>query len=282
MDVQQTANPEIRQAEAMRASFPLILAFALLAAPCHAEQPGARPPHVLFVGNSQLYVGNVPAVFSALAMANGQTVSADMIVRGGATLGDRVADGSVERALGSNRYTSLVLQERGGQLICVFRSSLCSDSKRMIRHLAAAARKHGTEAFLLGTYQSLPSASRELIMGESRAAKHAGIAYIEVSDRFQRLRRAAPELEWFYSDGIHPGKDLVLLDAILLYRQLFGSYPEARSFTVNAPIYTATSGLTQVLRAADATAPQADTPNQITYAASTISTLLAVVARQDH
>ena len=273
----------MRNTDSGRMHKPLLLIFTLLFfnGACHAEQPGDRPERILFVGNSQLYVGNVPAVFSALAAANGQVVTSDMIVRGGATLGDRVADGSVERALATNRYTKLVLQERGGNLICVFGSSLCTESKKMVRELANAAREHGVETILLGTYQPVPSVSRELIEGESRAAKRAGIPYVEVSDRLQRLRNAAPELEWFYSDGIHPGKDLVLLDAILLYRQFFGSYPEAKSFSVKAPIYAASSGLTERLRAANTAAPNANTPIGITYPASTISTLLAIIAKQD-
>ena len=77
----------------------LILLSALLCASCATT--GIDPPEqrVLFVGNSQLYVGNMPAVFAALASANGHPVASDMIVRGGASLADRVADGSIAAAL---------------------------------------------------------------------------------------------------------------------------------------------------------------------------------------
>src|SRR6056297_941890 len=80
----------------------------------------SNPDRVLFVGNSLTYYGNVPAIFSALAEASGKPVTSDMIVVGGAELTERVADGTVARALDERRYTALVLQERGGALIGSF------------------------------------------------------------------------------------------------------------------------------------------------------------------
>jgi hypothetical protein len=132
---------------------------------------------------------------------------------------------------------------------------------------------------LLGTYQSLPLPSRRLVQEESSAAAGAGVSYIDVSEKLQRLRSKAPELTWFYTDGMHPGKDLVLLDAILVYKQLLGSYPAVRSFTVNAPIYPSTSGLTEVLRAADSAPPKADTPLEVSYASATVDKILAIISK---
>jgi hypothetical protein len=257
--------------------FLLALTTLLLCVSCSAQHSEKRSDRVLFVGNSLTYVGNVPAVFSALAAADGHSVSSDMIVRGGATLSERVADGSVASALTTHRYTAIVLQERGGDLTCSFGPDSCIQSRQAIKALATLSRKKGLTVVLLGTYQSLPSASRQLVQAESSAAVDAGIPYIDVSDELQRLRSAAPELAWFSMDGIHPGKDLAIVDAILVYKQLLGSYPDAMSFTVNAPIYTSHSGLTEDLRAADAAPPNADTPHKVSYASATVARLLAML-----
>ncbi len=40
-----------------------------------------QPVHVLFVGNSLTYVGNLPAVLEALATDNGKSLQADMLVK---------------------------------------------------------------------------------------------------------------------------------------------------------------------------------------------------------
>lgn len=256
-----------------RSLFALALLMACL--PCTAQRPGKQPDHVLFVGNSLTYVGNLPAVFSALANANGHPVRSDMIVQGGATLSERVKDGSVVRALATKRYTTIVLQEHGGDLMCLPRRDLCIQSQRAIKSLAQAARNTSVNIVLMGTYRDQPWESRALVRGELRAAALAGIAYIEVSEKLQRLRRAEPELHWFQPDGVHPGKDLALLDAMLIYKQLYGSGPELKSFTVNALIYPGNSGQPQTSRAADATPSRVQIPVPVSYSSATIEKLLA-------
>jgi len=261
----------------------LAIAFLLvvLLGASHAAPLEDRADRVLFVGNSLVYVGNLPAVFSALAAANGHAVHSDMIVKGGATLDERVADGAVARALSKHAYTTVVLQERGGDLMCAFGPDSCVRSREAIKSLAQLAREKGVRVVLLGSYQSLPASSRKIVEAESSAAADAGIPYIDVSGQLQRLRAAEPGLAWFYTDGMHPGKDLVLLDAVLLYRHAFGLLPDARDFTVDAPIYTSNSGLTPESRPADAPPPKAGTPLGISYAAATIGKLLSVLGQDD-
>lgn len=232
------------------------------------------PQRVLFVGNSLTYVGNLPAVYSELAVDNGNVVSSDMIVRGGATLSERVADGSVARALESSRYTTVVLQERGGDLMCAFGPDSCIDSRAAIKALAAVAREHGANAILLGTYQADPRASQHLVEKETAATAEAGIAYVEVSETLQRLRQDAPDMAWFAEDGMHPGPDLTLLNAMLVHQALHGALPMADALTVDAPIYGISSGLTETLRPADASPPRPDTPMQAHYPATTMQRLL--------
>jgi hypothetical protein len=263
----------------MRKIFLLVFSALFLCASCTASNSRIEPTRILFVGNSLTYVGNLPAVFSELALANGHLVSSDMIVKGGATLNERVADGSVEHALNAHKYTALILQERGGDLMCSFGPASCSQSRQAIKALANLGREKGLTVALMGTYQGLPSASQQLVQEESPAANDADIPYIEVSEKLQHLRSTAPELAWFYKDGMHPGKDLVLLDAILIYKQMYGSYPDANPFVVHAPIYTNSSGLTEALRASDAEPPKADTPHEVSYASSTVKELLAIISK---
>jgi hypothetical protein len=200
-----------------------------------------------------------------------------MIVRGGATLAQRVADGSVARALAARKYSTLVVQERGGDLTCSFGPDSCIQSRKAIQSLASLAREHGVAVVLLGTYQPHPAASRNLIEKESAAAAEAGIPYVEVSGKLQRLRSVVPELTWFATDGMHPGKDLALLNAMLVYRALHGVLPKPGPLTVTAPIYGSTSGLTEALRQADAPPPLPDTPGGVRYTSGTLKTLLDTI-----
>ncbi|HEY4583490.1 MAG TPA: SGNH/GDSL hydrolase family protein [Lysobacter sp.] len=251
---------------------------------CGVAARPARPERVLFVGNSLTYVGNLPAVFASLAASNGREVQADMIVKGGATLAQRAADGSVARALREGRYPVLVLQERGGDLTCAFGPESCTASREAIAQLARLAKSRNARVFLLGTYQSDPRASRRLVMAESGAASEAGVAYVEVSETLQRLKTRTFGLRWFAPDGLHPGPLVTLLDAVQLYRGVFGGLPAPGALTVRAPIYGSTSGLTEALRGSASAPPRPDTPRGTHYPLPVVGKLVAAVsgAAADH
>ena len=204
---------------------------------CAQIRPTRTPTKILFVGNSLIYVGNLPSVFDALAASNGEVVLSDMIVKGGATLSDRVADGSVDRALSEKRYDYVVLQERGGDVLCAFGPKSCENAKTSLGLLARIARKHGARPVSLGTYQMLPQASTGTVVAEAAIASRLSIPYISVSDRFQMALAYAPAADWLFSDGAHPGHDLTLLEAVLIYQEIFGALPKPDGFAVSAPMY---------------------------------------------
>jgi hypothetical protein len=210
-----------------------------LCAGCASMSRARAHVHVLFVGNSLTYVGNLPAVLDALALANGRVVQSDMIVEGGGTLAQRVADGSVERALQETHYDYVVMQERGGDAICSsFRPEYCLPARAALAALAQLAKAHAATPILLGTYQSNPQVSKLLVQTEAAAAGQLSIAYVSLSERMHAASAAFPKANWLYADGGHPGHDLILLEAVLLYRQLFDQIPAAKAFTVDAPMFT--------------------------------------------
>lgn len=239
---------------------PLLL--VLFCAGASARQP---PQRILFIGNSLTYVGNLPATFAAMARANGHEVRAAMLVEGGATLSQRVADGSALQALRTYQPNMVVLQERGGDLMGWPDEQAGEQSRQAIRTLAQAGSDAGARVLLLGSYQSNPQASAVLVEQESAAATDAGIAYVEVSESLHKLSGTEPALAWYAADGMHPGPALTLLDAIQLHRSLFDTLP-THGFKVAAPIYTPNSGLQAELRNADAPAPRPQsTPQNIHY-----------------
>ncbi len=249
-----------------------LLLLLLSCANACAGTPGpSQPQRILFVGNSLTYVGNLPATFAAMANANGHTVHSAMIVQGGATLAQREADGSVRKALADYRPTVLVLQERGGDLMCRADETACQVSRRAVQALAQAGQEAGARVLLLGSYQPHPGASAAIVQGERATALQAGIGYVEISETLRRLSTEMTASAWYDADGMHPGPALTLLDAIQLHRHLFGT-PSAQSFNVAAPIYTPSSGLRAELRNADAAAPQpAQTPQGIRYEGTVIA-----------
>ena len=211
----------------------LVLA-CLLVGTVNAGPP--RPERILFVGNSLTYVGNLPGVFTALAAENGHVVQTGMIVKGGATLTQWLRDGPVPRALAASHYDDVVLQERGYDFACGFGPQVCKDSRHALHALAGIVRKAGAKPILMGTYQVSPSASQAIIAAESKAAGGNSLPYIAVSDCLNEGRKKFPYADWFARGG-HPGHDLVLLEAVLLYRQLYASLPQAKALQVHAPMF---------------------------------------------
>jgi hypothetical protein len=260
-----------------RLPFSSVLAIAILCAACVSVQRAQDPVRLLFVGNSLTYVGNLPAVLDALSASSKKSLQSDMIVNGGATLTERVADGSVERALAAKRYDYVVLQERGGDTICAFGPTSCKDADASLGVLARIAATHGAKPILLGTYQIMPQVSTELVGAESAAASRLSIAYVSVSDRFQTAIESAPAADWLFADHAHPGHDLVLLEAALLYRQVFGALPNPAGFSVHAPMYGPNTNFSVPSPTSHSLASRVTPPLHI-YTADRIANVLAIAA----
>lgn len=214
----------------------MVLALCTLAAAAAPSRTTGTTTTILFVGNSLTYVGNLPAVFAALSAANGHPVHTDMLVTGGATLAQWLDAGAVQRALEARRYTDVILQERGGDFACDFGPQTCKAPQHALRALAHRTRAHGAKPILLGTYQVAAKASRELVAAESGAARANGVPYIDVSDHLNAGSVQYPYFAWFAKEG-HPGPDLVLLEAMLLYQRLYGALPADAPLDVRAPMF---------------------------------------------
>lgn len=205
-----------------------------------AQAAGQKTLHVLFVGNSLTYVNNLPATLAALAAANGHPVQTAMLVKGGATLSQWLESGAVQHALAATHYDDVVLQERGNDFASGFGPQACEDAQHALHALAQIARGHGARPLLMGTYQVSHDASEALIAAESKAAAANGVPYIDVSRPLNAGRGQTPCDNWFAKAG-HPGHALVLLEAVLLHQQLYGTSPAAKAVVVRAPMFVPAS-----------------------------------------
>jgi hypothetical protein len=249
----------------------VVLALALRAGAA-ATEDSPHPARLLFVGNSITYVGNLPAVLDALSARNGHPSASDMLASPGATLTDWVKTGAVRQALEATRYSFVVVQERGGDLMGGFGAQAREESEKALQGLAQEIRRHGATPILLGTYQPLPESSRRIEETEGEAARAVRIVYLPVSERLRRAGTTHSDMAWFASDGMHPGPDLTLLYALLLYRTIHGLDAAAAGFSVQAPIFSyRDSGLEPQLRSAVAAAPRSDTLFGVTYTATRVA-----------
>jgi hypothetical protein len=254
-----------------------LLALLLCAGLAFAKGAPDKPTRVLFVGNSLTYVHDLPAVFTALAQSQGRTVEAAMLVRGGATLTQHLASGVLTPQLLA-KFDTVVLQERGGDLVCAEYSpemiQHCQASREAHAKLVQQVRAAGAEPILLGTSQPQADASRQLQENEAQLGRELGATTVVVSETVRRAMEQRPSADWISPDH-HPGEEHTLLVAIELYRAVFGVLPKPRDLLVKGEDYAASahfSGL-EVLPEPRGSAMRGST-------ASRIATLLDDVATQ--
>lgn len=213
----------------------IIVFFIFLTGTANAVDKSDRK--ILFVGNSMLYVGNMPAVFNALAASNGHKIQPYQILEGGATLTERLTDRSIQSALENHKFTYVIFQERGGDIMCVFGPDSCQNSLTSIKRIARFAKRNKSKPLFLGSYQPNPDVSKDLVAEEASIAKKAKVIFVSVSDYLQEGLKQIPEGLWLHSDRAHPGNDLVLLQAMLVYIEIFKEYPAENELRVYAPIF---------------------------------------------
>lgn len=214
-----------------------LILVALLGCFCTLARAAAEKPlHVLFVGNSLTYVNNLPAVLEALSASNRKPLQADMLVKGGATLTQWLQSGAVQKALQARHYDYVVLQERGNDFACGFWPQVCKDARHALHALGVTVRGAGARPILMGTYQVGHDASTALVAAESKAARSDNMPYVDVSSPLAIGRQRVPYDNWFAKAG-HPGPALALLEAVLLYQQLYGALPQAMALEVRAPMF---------------------------------------------
>lgn len=203
---------------------------------------------VLFVGNSVTYVNSLPVIFEQVAQGQpgSRRYRADMYVRGGATLSQLAKEPALHELLDSGAYQVVVLQERGGDVLCLHPESpwqrgdvSCADLIATHVALADEARAHHARVLYLGTYQGQPDVSRELVSVEAGLSGKMGAPYLEISESLRRMQRDHPAFPWLYEDHAHPGVALTALMALGTYQALHIDQPlHAFDLCSKADLYT--------------------------------------------
>jgi len=154
-------------------------------APDHQAQSITR---VLFLGNSLIYVNNLPRMLSALAasQSEGPHIETATFVAPGGNLAERWDDGHAAEAMRNGAWNVLVLQERGGLLACMAdvdkrQEPECRNSQRAHRQFVELAKTRRMRVVLLATWgpdalwqQKLDRGVRALARGNDAEVLPAG------------------------------------------------------------------------------------------------------------
>ncbi len=192
---------------------------------------------ILLIGNSYTYYNDMPRMLEALAVENGETISLDVVTKGGARLAWQLDENSEEgkrirELIGRGKYDILVLQEQSHTPITapeVFLAGargLCElvGAERTIFY-ATWGRKGGCPLL-----DELKLTSLGMMMGlemaYERMAKLTGGELCAVGRAFAAISMEHPELELYNEDMSHPSYLGSAVAAITLYKAMFGKLPE--------------------------------------------------------
>jgi len=210
-----------------------LLSFGLACTTLASEKIEAK--RVLFIGNSLTYVNSLPAIFELTAQAQpgAPRYRADMYVRGGARLSELAQEPKLNKLIDSGVYQIVVLQERGGDVLCLREASgTVGDAREACDRMTAAhlklarqAHEHGARVLYMGTYQSAPSFSQMLVSAEAELGHEMGAPAMEISETLRNLQRQHGDFPWLYADNSHPGIATTTLMALRMYQALHPGEP---------------------------------------------------------
>ena len=201
----------------MRVVFILLLALMGSLAPSDARPASERPHYrVLFIGNSLIYVNNLPAVLAALAAAQPDPVVIETatFVQGGGSIAERWADGAAASALRRGGWDAVILQERGALPECVARAS------------SENARAQDARVLLLETWNDEPATSALLHDGTRLLARASGAQVVHTGELLQAYVRRHGAGTVFV-DRVHPRLTGALMMAAQIHETLTGKAPVA-------------------------------------------------------
>ena len=205
-----------------RASFLLLALIAAGIAPGGSAAP--RPVlRILFVGNSLTYFNDLPGIVTALAGAAGEEAPVcRSVVHGGFSLEDHWIQGDALKAIGEGPWDFVVLQQG---------PSGSDDGREVLRQyarrFAPAIRKAGGRAAL---YMVWPGDARPRDYGDVAAsyrlaAKDVGGVFVPAGEAWQIIRKQAPGIALYRSDGFHPTATGSYLAALVFVGELYGRSP---------------------------------------------------------
>lgn len=197
----------------------------------------ASTHRVLFIGNSYTYYNNLPGILEAIAagVPSGPAIEAELVGRGGATLGWHLESGPAVEKLRSQRWDFVVLQEQslwGGQAVDG-RARLADPAQfhDAVRRWVALIRQEGAEPVLFMTWarrnppEEFTLVQQRLAAGYDDIAAELGIPVAPVGLAWAEVHRGGSVPSLYLPDGSHPAAAGSYLAACVVYATITGFSP---------------------------------------------------------
>jgi len=187
---------------------------------------------VLFIGNSYIFVNNLPGLLIELSAHEAKRVDAEMVVAGGATLSMLWAEGNALTAIQRTKFDYVVLQEQstlGSGTVINGIAQLGNPGPfwHYVRLFDAAIRKAGAKTVLYMTWarQNAPQTQSLLTNAYMTIATELHDIVAPVGLAWQDVLKRKPGFPLFDTDGSHPDTAGSYLAACVFYATLYQKTP---------------------------------------------------------
>jgi hypothetical protein len=207
-----------------------------------APEASAPGRNVLLIGNSFTAANGMPATLAAIAASLGQPLHVDSITPGGRTLEQHSGDKGTLEKLKERRWDAVVLQEQSQRPAWPDRQFSDMVLPYAVK-LAGAVRDSspGASVIFFGTWGykdgdkgncaavpevcSYAGMQARLDSAYAAMAAASGAALAPVGKAWAAVRAEHPEIELYFSDGIHPSAEGSYLAACVIYAAISGKSP---------------------------------------------------------
>ena len=194
---------------------------------------GAAPIRVLFIGNSYIYVNDLPAVLEKFSWSGaGPRIITKAVVHGGWTLKKHLASGEALGVLREGGWDFVVVQEQsdlGAPFVINGIPRVSSDAffKPSAARWAAEIRKAGARPLFYLTWakKACPEDQSPLNYAYFTAARDADAVVVPAGMAWDEVRQNRADLELFMCDGSHPSPAGTYLTACVFYAAMIGRTP---------------------------------------------------------
>lgn len=199
----------------------LLSAFSVACLPA-ARTVAPLPPggtRVLFVGNSLTYFNDLPGTLAALALTTGDTIRAAAVAYPDYALVDHLVQGDAVRAIRSDRWNYVVLQQ-GPSSLDINRDSLIAMTRLFDPEIKAA----GGRTTLFSVWPQTVNAFTfpRAIESYRLAAEAVNGVYMPVGAAWQAALSQDSTIPLYNADGLHPSVLGTYLSALVMYERITG------------------------------------------------------------
>lgn len=214
----------------LRVAFAGLAATLIAVATAPAQSGSTQPFRALFIGNSYMYVNDLPEVIGDLAAAAHQPRRFEpyVVLVGGSTLEAHITRHVALDEIARGKWDAVIIQEQSTRPITEPEAMF-----RDVRIFADAVRKVGARLVLYETWarELAPETQDSLTHVYHAAAKAVGATVAHVGEAWRGFRAregavaSGSHSALFRADGSHPTPVGTYLAASVMYATLYGKSP---------------------------------------------------------